>query len=536
MQRQMSHDDTDGWFGTPDVDAFAVLAGSDPLTGAWDPDSTIVDRLRVTARMNPDRIACRDGARVVRFDALCRAVDRLASHISLAADRSGPVGILLPFGMSYLAAVFACVAAGRPCVLLDAGYPSERTVEIIRSTGVVVMVVDDQPGGSTQAAPHIPRVTANRAFDPSSPAGPTPMSPLDVDAPAFILCTSGSTGRPRAFVLNQRGVLHRAWSHVSATVAGTDDCVACLSSPASVAGLFTLTAFPVAGVAVQIVDVARDGFRPLLATLQSGRVTILRAGPAILRMLVQLPGAAGALAGLRNVTTFGENLRRSDVALLRTVLPNACRVLVVYGSTEAPGTSWFAAADDDRDPIRVPAGRLVPGVEAMIVDDLGAPVPTGRVGELLIRSRYVSLGEWQDGRCVPGCLLPDPTDPTRRIHRTGDLARRTADGVLVIMGRKGRMVQINGQRVEPAEIEAALMRHPAVEQAAVVARDGQGTVSLHAFVVLREAATTIETDSLRVALREALPGFMVPSTLTALAALPLLPSGKVDVKVLMARH
>src|SRR5271165_4988771 len=529
---------TDGWFGPPDTGALSAPPGMGPLSGGSSPNRTIFDCLGATARLHPNRVALRDGARMVRFDALFQAVRRLTTCISLAADRSGPVGILLPFGMSYLAAVFACVAAGRPCVLLDAAYPSARTKEIIQSTGIALLVVEDKTSVSMQATGTIPHVPANRAFDPTSPAPPTPMVPLDVDAPAYILCTSGSTGRPRAFVLSQRGLLHRAWYHyhMSATVDATDDCVACLSSPAAAGGLFTLTAFPVAGVPIQALDLARDGFRAVLATLRSGRVTILRAAPAVLRTLVQLPGAADALASLRNVTTFGDRMLLSDAAVLRTVLPKTCRVLVTYGSTEAPGTGWFAAAGDDHDRARVPAGRLQPGVEAMIVDDHGAPVPAGGVGELLIRSRYVSLGEWQDGRCVPGCLLPDPTDPTKRVHRTGDLARRTADGVLVILGRKDRMVQVNGQRVEPAEIEAALLRHPAVKQAAVVARDEQGSVSLHAFVVMHAAAATVETDKLRASLRQTLPGYMVPSTLTKLAALPLLPSGKVDAQALIARH
>ncbi len=526
--------DTDGWFGTADTDALSVPSNADPLIGAECPDRTIVERVRVTARLHPNRVACREGARVVRFDALLLAVDRLAARISLATNGPGPVGILLPFGMSYLAAVFACVAAGRPSVLLDAGYPSARTEEIIRSTGVVLLVVDAPISGSMQAVRSVPHITAAPAFDPSSPC-PTPtMLPLDVDAPAFILCTSGSTGRPKAFVMSQRTAFHRAWFHASGTVGGADDCVACLASPATAFGFFTLISFPVAGVAIEVLDLARDGFRALMAGHRPGRVTILRAGSAVLRTLAQLPGAAAALAGLRNVTTSGEKLLLSDVALLRTVLPKTCSILLIYGSTEAPGTGWFAASDDAYDAVLVPAGRLRPGVEAMIVDDSGAPVPAGEVGELLIRSRYVSLGEWQDGRCVSGRLLPDPIDPTRRIHFTGDLARRAADGVFTILGRKDRMVQVNGQRVEPAEIEAALLLHPTVKQAAVVSRDGRGVASLHAFVVMHAAATIVETDQLKVSLRQSLPGFMVPATITALATLPLLPSGKVDAKALMA--
>ena len=172
----------------------------------------------------------------------------------------------------------------------------------------------------------------------------------------------------------------------------------------------------------------------------------------------------------------------------------------------------------------------------MIVDDDGAAVPVGVVGELLIRSRFVALGEWRAGRCVPGDLLPDPSDLTKRIHRTGDLAQRTADGVFVIAGRKDRMVQINGQRVEPAEVEAALLRHPMVNQAAVVTTDELGTIRLHAFVVMNATASTVESRSLRLLLRQSVPTFMVPVTITQLDELPLLPGGKVDHKALVSRR
>ena len=324
--------------------------------GADAPDRSIVDLLFEIALSHPDRVACEDPGRELRFGELAQAVRRLATLVSAAAaDCPGPVGILLPFGAAYLAALFACVAAGRPCVLLDARYPPERNQEVIRSTGVALLVVEDPAAGSTRDDNAIPLLLADRAFDACSPHGEMPVSPLDIDAPAFILCTSGSTGRPKSFVMSQRGALHRAAFHVNASVFGQDDRVTCLSPPSTVGGLFTMLGFPLAGAAIEIADLAQDGFRALLETFRSRKVTILRAEPPMLRMLAQLPGAADALASLRNVTVYGEALLLSDVALLRNVLPERCSILVAYGSTEAPGTGRFASPDDSYDPVRAPA-------------------------------------------------------------------------------------------------------------------------------------------------------------------------------------
>lgn len=327
--------DVDGWIGTPEAATPAARHGTYAPLDAASLDRPVTETLAAIARAQPDHIACEDTTGVVYFGDLFHAVGRLAGHISVAAGGHGPVGILLPFGADYLTAVFACVAAGRACVLLDAGYPAERNAAIIRSTAVVLLVVD---ASTEHAMPFgFPHVAADCALDSHSgdPALPTP--PLDVDAPAFILHTSGSSGQPKAFALSQRGALHRAAYHVGMTVDGPDDRVLCLSSPSSIGGLFALLAFPLAGITLQFVDLARTGFRPLLSILRRRKVTILRAGPPLLRSLAQLPGAADALAGLHNVTTYGETLTLSDVALLRSVLPARCRLLTVYGSTERLG-------------------------------------------------------------------------------------------------------------------------------------------------------------------------------------------------------
>lgn len=254
------------------------------------------------------------------------------------------------------------------------------------------------------------------------------------------------------------------------TTTGPDDVVAGAQSVGTVAALYTMIGFAVAGVPLRMIDLTRGGFRHIFACLRSDRSTLLRLGVSAMRAMASLPDAAASLATVRVVGVFGEPLSRADVALFKTVLPPDCIVFTLYGATEASGTVWYASPDDDQDPVRCPVGLVRSNVEIRISDDDGNAVPPGGVGELWIRGAYVVLGQWRDGELVPGKSAGDPERPAWRMHRTGDLARIGSDGVLVILGRKDRMALINGQRVEPAEVEAALRALPGIMDAAVLHR------------------------------------------------------------------
>jgi acyl-coenzyme A synthetase/AMP-(fatty) acid ligase len=224
----------------------------------------------------------------------------------------------------------------------------------------------------------------------------------------------------------------------------------------------------------------------------------------------------------------------SDIRDLRKVLPPHCLIRSTYGSTEASGLTWFAHPLDCQDSVRVPAGMLMPDTEAMILADDGTPCERGVTGELIIRSRYNALGEWVDGRLIAGRLEPDPEDPTRRVYRTGDLARCDRDGVFVVVGRKDRMLNVNGQRVEPAEVEALIRRCPEVQEIEVLPAMRRGAAMMIAFIVPRPAAAADLEAVVRAALRASLPSFMIPSRILILDTLPRLPGGKVSVQALYA--
>jgi acyl-coenzyme A synthetase/AMP-(fatty) acid ligase len=189
--------------------------------------------------------------------------------------------------------------------------------------------------------------------------------------------------------------------------------------------------------------------------------------------------------------------------------------------------TWEVAPDGADTAI--PAGFILEDWHYALLSPDGQAAPDGMPGELVLRGRRVALGEWLGGRLVPGRMMRDPGDPHSRIFRTGDLMQIGADGLLRFAGRADRQININGVRIEPGEIEAALCADPLVENAAVVPRpDGRPI----AFV----AAPGADADSLRPALlaraRAALPSAMWPAAITVLPALPRLANGKPDLVAL----
>ncbi len=484
-------------------------------------------RLAAVAAASPDAIAITDAEARLSFAEMLRNIAALAAAIT-AANPQGRVGILLPNDRHYVTAVFACIAARRMSVLLDASFPDSRNAAIAVATGVD-LVLTTAAAAKTLAWPGVTSLAADIPY----PQAPLPEEPLGLDDPALILCTSGSSGQPKPIVHSQRTMLHWARTTHDALHVTADDCSLSLSSLSSLGGVTALFSYPLAGAALRLIDLKAVGIGGLIATLKTEPVTILRAAPSLLRMLAGLPQAGETFARLRIAQTYGEPLMKADVATLCGVLPRDCRIRSTYGSTEASGLSWFAATDDDHDPARVPAGILMPDTEAAIVTDDGDDCPRGVAGELIIRSRYNALGEWRDGNIVPGSLTADPVDPSLRIFATGDIARCSADGVFVVLGRKDRMLNINGQRVEPAEIERVLEQTQGVSRAEIIVEHHPAGDRMVAFIIPAPDAAGDLSARCRAHVRAALPAHMIPARILMIDAIPVLPSGKTDLQALL---
>jgi acyl carrier protein len=175
----------------------------------------------------------------------------------------------------------------------------------------------------------------------------------------------------------------------------------------------------------------------------------------------------------------------------------------------------------------VPIG-FSPGHEVLLLDERIEEVGSDRIGEIAVRSRFLSPGYWRRPELTTSKFLPDPNGGDERIYLTGDLGRLDADGCLFHLGRKDNRIKIRGFTVEPFEVEQVLLRHPAVKEAAVVGcRSDSGEQHLVAYCVpALDAAPS--TDELTRSMQATVPSYMVPSKFVMIDALPLTPNGKID--------
>jgi acyl-coenzyme A synthetase/AMP-(fatty) acid ligase len=497
----------------------------------------IFDLFRQVVEESPDRIAVADNARQLSRRQIWNGACRLAETIAERATTGRPVGILLPNDALYPVAVLGCLAAARPCVLLDRHYPAERNLAIIRDAGLsaIVVAMSDRDDGALYPQ-DIEVITIDPAIEDQSALLPPPDCTLLADDPAVIVYTSGSSGEPKGIVLSQRAILHRAGQLIDSLHLSAADSSLPLGSPCTIAGIQQVLEALLAGALLVKLDLQRIGFAAVLDTISERHVTLLFATPSLLRALARLEGAGDRLASLRCVHPSGEVLLGADLDLLRRCLPQSCDILVVYGLTEAPAIcQWFVPRDaGEEERARVAVGYRLPGFDCAVLDQDDRPVGFDETGELVIRSRYTALGEWQGGHCMPGRFRPEPADPSLRTLRTGDLVRVHPDGVVVVVGRKDRQVKIRGMRVEPYEVENILRRAPGVFDAAVAARHEGETPALVAFVVLRSVPGESVDQALRTHLQASLPPYMQPARIIFVAALPLLPGHKVDMDALLA--
>lgn len=493
----------------------------------------LMKRFEQVALRYADRIAVDDGRIRLTYRALRYAVYRLAKRIEALPSNGKPIGILLPHDARFPLAALACFAIGRTYVPIDVKHPVARILEIIAEAGLDTVILD----ASGNTAFMLPQVLSRIDIAVALSAGGEALKPnrpqVSMIAPAVILYTSGSTGKPKGICNSQLGILQRVAATVNSYHMHAGDRVILLSSLCTVAGVREAFAALLSGAALYIADPRRHGIGGVLNVLQEARITICYTVPQLLRTLLQASGAQQAFSYLRIMRISGDVALESDLDLCRRILPASCHILISFSSTEMPNAfQWFVPRDWKGNGARVPIGYPQPDVDFMIVDENDKPVAPGEIGELIVRSRYSAIGQWQYGSLQPGPFLPDPHDPWLLIQHTRDMMKQRENGLWELVGRKDRQIKIRGQRVDPGEVEAVL-RNCDVNDAAVIARRNDSEIiALVAYVVPRIPTNPDLIDEIRQTLATRLPQHMHPTEIRLLEAIPLLPGFKPDILAL----
>jgi len=375
--------------------------------------------LSAVAKRFADRVAISDAAHQITYSDFLARVLTLARAIATAAPEGQAVGSLLRNSVWQPIAMLACMAVGRPLVPLNPCDPVQRLAAIVATGRISVLIGQDGINSAEWIEKEdLQWLDITRVSEPSATA--SSLAPVSVDAPAVVLSTSGSTGQPKGVVNSQRSLLQRVQQYVDACHINAMEVFMPLSAPTTIAGCREMLSALMTGARLHIADVEALGLRGLRRQLRSQQVTITYIVPALLRAVVAASETDG-FESLRVVRLGGEKVLWTDIALVRKVVQPHCFIMVSYSSTETTGTQWFLPNDfKEQDfcehDFSVPVGYLSPGLSFAVVDDCGAPVPVGQVGELVIKSMYVLLGYWENGGVFPA--LPDPDDERCRIFPT----------------------------------------------------------------------------------------------------------------------
>lgn len=480
---------------------------------------SITSRFADFVASQPEALAVASGSVRWTYGALGDAVAALAERIGVHGDPDSAVALVVPHGAPLAIGVLAAARLQRAAVIVDPRMPEERRDAIVSDAGAAVVVTLE---GADAATPLTVTGCDRGNWKRLEHARIQPP-----DRAGLVLYTSGSTGAPNGVVYSERAILDRVVDRDRFAL-GPGDRVGIFGG----AGMNLFRAL-LRRAALCSWDVERDGLVGVAKWIARQEITVLHCLPTFFRRLTDSWELPLDLPRLRFVSLTGEPVMRRDVERFRRCFPSTCVLLNGLGTTEA-GTFCQAEIGDGTvlDGDLVPVGRAVDGVDVLVCDEAGRALPAGEVGEIVVRGALLAAGYWQRPVLEANRFGRDSYGHGPRRYRTGDLGRFAADGSLVHLGRRDHQVKVRGVRVEPAEVEAALLRHPAVRQAAVGGHtEGEGEARLIACVATAEPRDDLAAELGRF-LRTRLPSALVPDGWTFVDALPLLPGGKVDRRAL----
>lgn len=480
--------------------------------------TTFLDDILTHATTRPDAPAIVTPDTALCYEDFAARTDRLAR--ALVARGVGPeqvCAVMVDRGPEAVIAMAAVLRAGGAFLTLNTELPDQRLAAMVRTAQARFLITTPARAGQHDLAIDGPTVFVD------APDASAPLRPVSPRSLAYVSHTSGSSGPPNAVLLEHRGVTNYLRFVVADYQLGPDTVVLQLAPFGYDASIRDTFAPLVAGGQVVLAPrstLLRAG--EFVAALRRWGVnTILSATPTFLTSLRH-----SDLPDLRLTVSSGESLRPFLVAGGRDRVPG--RLINQYGPTETTMTSTRFAVPAVPDTTVDLIGTPIDGVSVHLLDDELHAVPNGGVGEVWIGGCGVARGYSGRPGLTADRFLPDPHGaPGARMYRTGDLARRLPDGDLVYLGRIDRQIKVRGYRIDPAEIEGALLAHPAVTGAVVTSgTDAGGRVFLIAHVA---AASEQVTDAaLRAHLAMTLPHYMIPRRFARIDRLPTTVSGKTD--------
>ncbi|WP_219151768.1 non-ribosomal peptide synthetase [Amycolatopsis sp. TNS106] len=489
-----------------------------PLEGhSTEPPHLPVDlQIAAQAISSPDAVAVTTSEEDMTYRRLEARVRALADD--LRAYGFGPgslIGVCLRRRADLIIALLAVLRCGGAYLPLDPDHPPTRLSLQLEDSNADAVLADATTHHLLETTRHIIDIDV-----PAQQSPPAPAARRSMDDTAYVVYTSGSTGHPKAVEISHSALSNALSSlHCEPGIDASDRLLAITTVAFDIAALELFLPL-VAGARVVLAKphVTRDA-TALAEAFHDHEITLLQATPTTWRMLI----ADGWMGTHRLRGWCGGEQMSPDLA--DALLRRTTRLWNLYGPTET--TIWSLAHRVEPGDKAVPLGRPLANTRAHVMDTALSPVPRGAIGELCLEGLGLAHGYRNRPDLTRDVFVHHPHTGVR-LYRTGDYVWYRPDGQLEFLGRRDEQVKFRGARIEPAEIESALRKHPRIEDSVVVVRDDR----LVGYVLT--PGDKPSTSAIRRFLGSTLPRAMIPSAFVFVADIPLTLNGKVDRRALPA--
>ncbi|TLP52939.1 MULTISPECIES: non-ribosomal peptide synthetase, partial [Pseudomonas] len=512
----------------------ALLPDWQQQADTWQGELAVHQRIAQWARQTPDAPAVQCAGRQLSYAQLDAQANALATVLIERGVRPETlVGIALARSLELIVGLLAIHKAGAAYVPLDPQYPAERLAYLIEDSGMALLLTTEALEPQLPLPAQLPVLLLEAcdlqrvAADPGVAVAPGNL--------AYVIYTSGSTGQPKGVCVEHGPLAMHCRAIGERYEMSTADCELHFMSfafdGAHERWLTSLTH----GARLLLRDEQLWSPEQTYQQMHVAGVSVAAFPPAYLQQLAEHAERDGNPPPVRVYCFGGDAVPQASYALARRAL-RPTWIINGYGPTETVVTPliWKAGVEDHCQAAYAPIGSRIGERSTLVLDAGLALLPSRLPGELYLGGSGVARGYLRRPALTAERFVPDPYGPPgARLYRTGDLVSRREEGVFDYLGRVDNQVKVRGFRIELGEIEAILQRQAQVREAVVVARDlGQGA-QLVAYLLAdassRDSAWQAEARlTIRAALKQTLPGYMVPSFLLFVEQWPLTPNGKLD--------
>jgi amino acid adenylation domain-containing protein len=445
------------------------------------------------------------------------------SHCRVSAQ---PVALLLPQGARAVVAILGILKARMFYVPFDSAAEKKWLNSVLSDVKPVMVLTDEENAGLARSvSPSETTILEIGDFGLPASDGVEPLQEGDPEDIAYIFYTSGTTGRPKGVCDSHRNVLHNVLRYSNTLAICPEDRLSLVQNPAFSGTVSSLFCALLNGACVLPVDLRRESMGSLADWIREQSVTIYHSVPALFRSIAT---GAREFPSVRIARLEGDRGSKRDLERFLRHFPESAVVVNGLGTTETGLVcQFFMDRHTNWTGENLPVGYPSEGMQVQIVDADGCELPPGRIGEIVVTSRFLARGYWQRPELTKAAFQALPKDKKIRTYHTGDLGRTSEDGLLEHLGRVDSKARFRGRWIVPAVIEEILASCPGVEQAVVAVGGRLGDDRLIAYLRYQNDNEPSVAD-LRSQLVAQLPAYSVPSRFVSVRKFPLTANGKLD--------